>query len=360
MRSHLVLTCSSLFCLLCASTLQLTGLHRHSSSSISPFSPLFTKRAWMSSVKPGISSFVDAPEKSISHFRTLLDFAMSSLSEFRYKWHRTPIYVKATAGMRLIKNLPSRDRIMETIRDFLSDPVNSPFYFEKSMARVISGEEEGVYGWMTTNYLTGTLLHASPDTALGVLDLGGASVQITFRPPFDVLGNYFPLRLQQERIRLYTHSFLNFGSSMALQRVNDRIISMGTDEAESIKTPPSGPVPLPEKLLFYLGEQDGVRSFRHPCFPLGYSFTYEFVSTKDLRQSYTGFSSRPWQSDDDGADMSPITTYSAANSQREMVHFSGGGDFANCSAITWQLLHKRAACFDNTCSFDGPLHSASG
>lgn len=352
-------------------------LHRHAATSIPPFSPIFTKHAWTSSVRPGIDSFVDAPEKAIPHFRDLLDFAMSSLSEFRYKWHRTPIYVKATAGMRLIKNLPSRDRIMETIRDFLSNPANSPFYFERSMARVISGEEEGVYGWITANYLAGTLLHASSATSLGVLDMGGASVQITFRPPFDVLSNYFPLRMQQEKIRLYTHSFLNFGANMALTRVHDRIISMGNDSisaaaensagamhsatsswegastASSTNTaPPPSHGPHPS---FYIGEIDGVRSFRHPCFPLGYSFTYEYTSSRDLRQSYTGFSSKPWQSEDEalGADLSPITTWSAENHAREMVHFSGSGDFGNCSAITWQLLHKKEACFDNTCSFDG-------
>ena len=426
-------------------------LHRHAATSIPPFSPIFTKHAWTSSVKPGIDSFVDAPEKAIPHFRDLLDFAMSSLSEFRYKWsdqnptnthrltllacltdsrwhyhsqhcaqvlpsmakqgaekrtgalqddrsravrgsrsspltmlflslhrHRTPIYVKATAGMRLIKNLPSRDRIMETIRDFLSDPLNSPFYFERSMARVISGEEEGVYGWLTANYLAGTLLHASSATSLGVLDMGGASVQITFRPPFDVLSNYFPLRMQQERIRLYTHSFLNFGANMALTRVHDRIISMGNESdsaaagaaaeqsaghaagatwegaSTSSSSAPTAP-PHDTHPSFYIGEIDGVRSFRHPCFPLGYSFTYEYTSSRDLRQSYTGLSSKPWQSDDEalGADMSPITTWSAENHKREMVHFAGSGDFGNCSAITWQLLHKKEACFDNTCSFDG-------
>lgn len=128
-------------------------LHRHSPTSIPPFSPLFTKHAWSQKVTPGISTFADDPELVIPSIASLLEFARNSLSEFRYKWNRTPVYLKATAGMRLVKNLPSRDRIMETIRSYLSDRTKNPFYFERTMARVISGEEEGVYGWMTANYL---------------------------------------------------------------------------------------------------------------------------------------------------------------------------------------------------------------
>ena len=322
--------------------------HRHSPSSIPPFSPLFTKHAWFQDASPGISSYVDRPELAIAPLKRLLEFAENSLSAFRYKWNRTPVYLKATAGMRLIKNLPSRDRIMETIRNFLSDRSKNPFYFERTMARVISGEEEGVYGWITVNYLSGTLMHASSQTAYGALDMGGASTQITFRPPFDVLSNYFPLRIQQERIRLYTHSFLNFGMERALQRVNDRLIEAAngtiTNRDGSISKSPTGPT--------FITIRNGVRVFRHPCFPFGFSFTYLYVDNLDLGASYTG---RSTYGDDekDGADLSPITTYSEKNSKREMVQFEGSQDFGNCSAITWQLLHKKGACFDNTCSFNG-------
>lgn len=334
--------------------------HRHSDSSIPPFSPVFTKHAWSMAVTPGISTFVDAPELVRPQLQQLVDFARTVLSEWRYKWNRTPLYLKATAGMRLIRNLPSRDRIMETIRSFLADPASNPFYFERTMARVISGEEEGVYGWMTANYLTGTLMRSSSATSWGALDMGGASAQITFRPPFDVLSNYFPLRLQQERIRLYTHSFLNFGIEIALARVNDRIIELGNSTSrlfnKAAEDPhsglhPSTPLNAPSHASFYIGEQDGVRLFRHPCFPRGFSFTYEYVSSADLRASYAGL--RLGLGEEEGADMSPITTWSEANARREMVQFQGSQDFNNCSALTWQLLHKRAPCFDNTCSFDG-------
>ena len=43
--------------------------------------------------------------------------------------------------------------------------------------RVISGEEEGVFGWITANHLAQTLLGTTA-VSYGTLDLGGASTQV--------------------------------------------------------------------------------------------------------------------------------------------------------------------------------------
>lgn len=40
----------------------------------------------------------------------------------------------------MIQSVPIRDRIIDTIRDFLSDPRENPFLFDRTMARVISGK----------------------------------------------------------------------------------------------------------------------------------------------------------------------------------------------------------------------------
>jgi hypothetical protein len=189
--------------------------------------------------------------------------------------------------------------------------------------------------------------------------MGGASTQITFRPPFDVLSNYFPLRIQQEKLRLYSHSFLNFGIERALERVNDRLIELGSNGTVTAGIPTQPEMvqsPLrPAGGSYFLGIRDGVRVFRHPCFPLGFSFTYVYIKNLDLARSYSGIAAKGAVAGDaeDGADLSPITTYSEANAKREMVQFEGSQNFNNCSALTWQLLHKRGACFDNTCSFNG-------
>jgi apyrase len=40
--------------------------------------------------------------------------------------------------------------IMEAVRDYLS---TTPFRFERDWAQIITGVEEGIYGWITVNYL---------------------------------------------------------------------------------------------------------------------------------------------------------------------------------------------------------------
>jgi hypothetical protein len=119
-----------------------------------------------------------------------------------------------------------RDAIMNRLRDYLSDDKNSPFMFERGFARVISGEEEGVYGWLTVNALKGTLINTPVEYTYGALDLGGASTQMTFRPPHDVLSNFFPLRIGKEHIRLYSHSFLYMGGKQAYRRMHEELLAL--------------------------------------------------------------------------------------------------------------------------------------
>lgn len=80
---------------------------------------------------------------------------------------------------------------MASVRNYLS---TTPFKFQDKWARVISGEEEGVFGWITVNYLASTLVPQG-GTTLGALDLGGASTQITFVAGVDILANLFNIQL---------------------------------------------------------------------------------------------------------------------------------------------------------------------
>lgn len=58
----------------------------------------------------------------------------------------------------------------------------SPFLFEPEWARVISGQDEAVYGWIALNYLTGKLSQGQEAATLGSLDMGGSSLEVTFLP----------------------------------------------------------------------------------------------------------------------------------------------------------------------------------
>ncbi|CRG95822.1 apyrase, putative [Plasmodium gallinaceum] len=153
----------------------------------------------------------------------LVNIAMDYLKKIncsnKQKWKNYPFYFQATAGMR---NLDSyeRDLRMKIIRSVLSDSKINPFNFSNDYARVISGEEEGIYGWLSVNNALNTIFSKSYET-FGAIDLGGASTQLTFFPvDTSILEDYNGIHLDNTLIRLYSHSFIGYGWNDSLFRIN--------------------------------------------------------------------------------------------------------------------------------------------
>lgn len=137
----------------------------------------------------------------------------------------TPLFLKATAGMRVLSEADRINAMIE-VRAILSA---GPFQFRPDRARTISGEEEGVGGWISVNYMLNLLPGQSQatGTTFGALDLGGASAQITFQPPpgVDILSSQFDVRLTSAaQASLYTHSFLYYGMAEAIRRINELVV----------------------------------------------------------------------------------------------------------------------------------------
>lgn len=130
----------------------------------------------------GLSSYATRPLSGAQSLRELITFATKHVPE---AWHAvTPIHVQATAGLR---SLPAEQSsaILEAVRNELSDVRTNPFQFRRSWARMITGTQEGLNGWIATNYLAGVLhLPASPEPVptFGLIEMGGFSMQVTFVP----------------------------------------------------------------------------------------------------------------------------------------------------------------------------------
>jgi apyrase len=283
---------------------------------VAPFTAPITKPAWCKHFRPGFSSYDEEPELVVTGLRILVEFASQVLRDLgvpQSRWRTFPFYVKATAGMRVIAHLPLRDRIMNSVRDYLANPATCPFLFERSYARVISGEEEGAYAFLSINFLSNTLLNTPIATKYGALDMGGSSTQITYAPPHDVLANYFPVRLHEEKIRLDTHSFLFMGYNEALVRVHDVIVT-GVLQGEPNALMPPDAVALAHKQQRQKSERAAHRNV-NPCFPRHYEYD------------------------------------AVVNGKTH--HFVGTSDYTACSAYLYALLRKDAQCWTNTCSFAG-------
>lgn len=121
-----------------------------------------------------------------------------------------PIYFYATAGMRLLSHEKQHAFYNTITQWFASQPE-----WQLIEAKTITGKDEGVYGWLAVNYGLGTL--ASEDKPLvGVMDMGGASVQVSFpitNPQVVNNDSRIEVNVYGRRIQLFVHSFLGLGQN---------------------------------------------------------------------------------------------------------------------------------------------------
>uniref|UniRef100_A0A8C9P6K0 Ectonucleoside triphosphate diphosphohydrolase 2 n=1 Tax=Spermophilus dauricus TaxID=99837 RepID=A0A8C9P6K0_SPEDA len=157
----------------------------------------------------GISSYADNPSGAGQSLVECLEQALRDVPKERHAG--TPLYLGATAGMRLLNPEASATVLAAVTRTLTQYP------FDFRGARILSGQDEGVFGWVTANYLLENFIKGT----LGAMDLGGASTQITFETaiPAEDPANEVQLRLYGQHYRVYTHSFLCYGRDQVLQRL---------------------------------------------------------------------------------------------------------------------------------------------
>ncbi|XP_032264834.1 ectonucleoside triphosphate diphosphohydrolase 3 isoform X2 [Phoca vitulina] len=132
----------------------------------------------------GISSYGKNPQDVPKAFEDCMEKVKGQIPAHLHR--STHIYLGATAGMRLLRlqNETAANEVLARIQNYFK---SQPFDFRG--AQIISGQEEGIYGWITANYLMGNFLEKNlwhmwvrPNgvETTGALDLGGASTQISF------------------------------------------------------------------------------------------------------------------------------------------------------------------------------------
>ncbi|XP_073934737.1 ectonucleoside triphosphate diphosphohydrolase 1 isoform X2 [Castor canadensis] len=174
---------------------------------------------------PGISKYINKSNEIDTYLTECMERSKKVIPSSQHQ--ETPVYLGATAGMRLLRmeSEQSAERVLDAVSRSLS---NYPFDFQG--ARIITGQEEGAYGWITINYLLGKFTQTFSwlsfvshdnygDETYGALDLGGASTQITFVPlnySMESPENSLQFRLYGKDYLVYTHSFLCYGKDQAL------------------------------------------------------------------------------------------------------------------------------------------------
>ncbi|KNC98412.1 apyrase [Spizellomyces punctatus DAOM BR117] len=279
---------------------------------------------WQFKEDPGISSFADTPDQVGRHLKPLLDFASSVVPTRKHA--STPIYLLATAGMRLISPT-ARTAILSHTCEY----VRSHYPFATNGGcdlhfRVISGELEGIYGWITVNYLKngfgGTSTRKRKHT-FGFLDMGGASTQIAFEPTADMARKHGDdltgLRMRfldgtELAYSVFVTTFLGFGMNEARRRYLETLIKGNSLDERRYSLPYSR---APQGAL-----SDGATSpviIPDPCLPLN-------LLLNDT--SHVPHDTKP-------------------------LLLKGTGAFSTCLEAQIPLLNKSLPCPDIPCLFNG-------
>ncbi|CAI9096599.1 OLC1v1032784C1 [Oldenlandia corymbosa var. corymbosa] len=176
-------------------------------------------------VNPGLSAYADEPEKARAAIEELLAFGRKRVP--RDYWRETEIRLMATAGMRMLDDAV-QEKILEACRRVLR---GSGFRFYDDWAAVISGSDEGMYAWVVANYALGTL-GGDPRQTTGIIELGGASAQVTFVSDEPLPPEYSrTVTYGNVSYNLYSHSLLQFGQNVAFDLLREAFFSGGQDLA---------------------------------------------------------------------------------------------------------------------------------
>mmetsp|Transcript_46674 Transcript_46674/g.109017 ORF Transcript_46674/g.109017 Transcript_46674/m.109017 type:complete len:436 (+) Transcript_46674:69-1376(+) len=142
------------------------------------------KSVFVKKRKPGLSSYRANPDDAVPPLLELLKEGAATIPEERRA--KVPLLIYGTAGMRL---LPAGEQslIWSTLHAQLAGAKDFPFDQGAFQARTVSGDEEGLWAVLATNFLTGRmghdLLSHGQGKPLGLMDLGGSSTQIGIPSP---------------------------------------------------------------------------------------------------------------------------------------------------------------------------------
>lgn len=265
-------------------------------------------------LKPGLSSFDTDTKGAAASLDPLLDFALQFVP--KEKQACTPVAVKATAGLRLLGTEKSQ-AILKEVRNHLES--DYPFaVVAGDGVSIMEGKDEGVYAWITANYLLGNIGSKEKTPTAAVFDLGGGSTQIVFEPEIANSGKMiegdhkYEFSFGDRDFVLYQYSHLGYGLMQGRNKVNALVVKSSNDES------------LQKFLSKDLAkEASGSARLLNPCLAPGAELNDVLVDAGDL--------------------------------EFYKVNFKGPAEAsgAQCRQLAEKVLNMDTECTSNSCSFNG-------
>lgn len=271
----------------------------------------------------GLSSYGEDAEGAAKSLDVLMEVAVQTVPESYQSC--SPVAVKATAGLRMLGPEQS-DKILKAVRERLESSYPFPVVSdERGGVEIMDGSDEGVYAWITTNYLLGNIGTPEDTPTAAIFDLGGGSTQIVFQPTFKSKGpdglpekmpegnHTYELTFGGRQFTLYQHSHLGYGLMAARKGIHRAIVEAKHDSSPSDQSWLKKPL-------------------TNPCIGPGMSL-----------------------------DVNVTLSEGHALGEEVLVHMEGPKSIssaAQCRGIADKLLRKDTDCKMSPCSFNG-IHQPS-
>lgn len=283
-------------------------------TSVAP--PLLIDEAFQM-LKPGLSHFDTDTKGAAASLDPLLKLALDTIPKDKQRC--SPVAVKATAGLRLLGTTKS-DAILKEVRKHLETSYPFPVVEGEGIS-IMDGSDEGVYAWITTNYLLNNIGTSKRKETAAVFDLGGGSTQIVFEPTDGdavLEGEHkYEIEFGGRKFTLYQYSHLGYGLMQARNKVNAELVKADlTSKASKL-------IPLLESEVKNVIAKV---TLENPCVPPGVNADNVVVELEDGEKYAVNF-------------VSPSD--------------ASGKDANLCKFLTDTILNKELACKSKSCSFNG-------
>lgn len=186
--------------------------------------------------EPGLDKFVGNYSGVRTSLVPLLRWAERVIPDGRHV--DTTVFVLATAGLRRLAEEDSR-RVLVDVERVVKQHT---FKWKREWIRVMSGREEGYYGWVALNYKFGYLNKPFKEkNTLGLLDLGGSSLQVVTEAD-EMSEDKDPLisKIGLVEHKLMAYSLPAFGLNKAFDRTVAMLVqveSIGNDGGFDVRHP---------------------------------------------------------------------------------------------------------------------------
>lgn len=171
---------------------------------------------WSKKISPGIAQFSTNRDGIPAYLDELIDFGLEKVQGTDAS--QVEVLFNATGGMRALSP-HDQEIVLSSLRNYFR---SKKFFVEDKNIQVIDGSMEGIYAWIAVNKLSGNLASGTAKAVAkktdGVVEVGGASIQVTFAVPSAPDHHSVPLEFAGVSYNLYSYSYDEFGLMLAQKK----------------------------------------------------------------------------------------------------------------------------------------------